>query len=88
MRDALKKQYAGEGEGGKPPPDVAVPRPSMDERLQRLREEWQHFKSAEAMAKLLERIVVQAGEDPADARWAAALTAVDAALKPLEVVGK
>ena len=48
LRDALKKQYAGEGEGGKPPPDVAVPRPSMDERLQRLREEWQHFKSAEA----------------------------------------
>jgi len=44
--------------------------------------------AAEEMAKLLERIVVQAGEDPADARWAAALTAVDAALKPLEVVGK
>jgi hypothetical protein len=48
LRDALKKQYAGEGEGGRTPPDVAVPRPSMDERLQRLREEWQHFKSAEA----------------------------------------
>lgn len=44
--------------------------------------------AAEEMAKLLERIVVAAGEDPADARWAAALTAVDAALKPLEVVGK
>jgi hypothetical protein len=48
LRDALKKQYAGEGEGGKPPPDVAVPRPSMDERLQRLREEWQHYQSSEA----------------------------------------
>lgn len=48
LRDALKKQYAGEGEGGKPPPDVALPRPSTAERLQRLREEWQHFKSAEA----------------------------------------
>lgn len=39
LRDALKKQYAGEGEGGKPPADPAVPRPRMDERLQRLREE-------------------------------------------------
>lgn len=48
LRDALKKQYAGEGEGGKPPPDVAVPRLSLDERLQRLREEWQHHKSSEA----------------------------------------
>lgn len=48
LRDALKKQYAGEGEGGKPPPDLALPRPSTEERLQRLREEWQHFKSSEA----------------------------------------
>ena len=48
LRDALKKQYAGEGEGGKPPADIAVPRPSIDERLQRLREEWQHFKATEA----------------------------------------
>lgn len=48
LRDALKKQYAGEGEGGKPPADVAVPRPSMDERLQRLREEWQHYQSSQA----------------------------------------
>jgi len=44
--------------------------------------------AAEEMAKLLERIVVEAGEDPAGARWAAAIAAVDAALKPLEVVGK
>lgn len=44
--------------------------------------------AAEEMAKLLERIVVAAGEDPAGARWAAAIAAVDAALKPLEVVGK
>lgn len=43
--------------------------------------------AAKEMAKLLERIVVEAGEDPAAARWTAALTAVDAALKPLEVVG-
>ena len=47
LRDALKKQYAGEGEGGKPT-DIAVPRPSIDERLQRLREEWQHHKSNQA----------------------------------------
>jgi hypothetical protein len=48
LRDALKKQYAGEGEGGKPRADTVVPRPSMGERLQRLREEWQHHKSSEA----------------------------------------
>ena len=48
LRDALKKQYAGEGEGGKPAADTAVPRPSIDERLQRLREEWQHHQSAQA----------------------------------------
>ena len=47
LRDALKKQYAGEGEGGKPA-DIAAPRPSIDERLQRLREEWQHHKSSQA----------------------------------------
>jgi len=47
LRDALKKQYAGEGEGGKPT-DIAVPRPSIVERLQRLREEWQHHKSNQA----------------------------------------
>ena len=48
FRDALKKQYAGEGEGGKPPADIAVPRPSIDERLQRLREERQHHQSSQA----------------------------------------
>ena len=48
FRDALKKQYAGEGEGGKPPANIAAPRPSIDERLQRLREEWQHHKSSQA----------------------------------------
>ena len=36
LRDALKKQYAGEGEGGKRPAEIAGPRPSIDERLQRL----------------------------------------------------
>ena len=37
---------------------------------------------------LVGQAVVEAGEDPAGARWAAAIAAVDAALKPLEVVGK
>jgi len=49
LRDALKKQYAGGGgEGGKPPAEIAIPRPSIDERLQRLREEWQHHQSSQA----------------------------------------
>jgi hypothetical protein len=48
LRDALKKQYAGAGEGGAAQADAAVPRPSMDERLQRLREEWQHHQASEA----------------------------------------
>lgn len=48
LRDALKKQYAGVGEGGEAPPAPPLPRPSMDERKHRLREEWQHHKSAEA----------------------------------------
>lgn len=48
LRDALKKQYAGEGEGGKLTPDAPLPRPNFDERLQRLREEWQHHQSTQA----------------------------------------
>jgi hypothetical protein len=50
LRDALKKQYAGEGEGGRPVAEPKTPRPSMDERLQRLREEWQHHQSVQARA--------------------------------------
>ena len=49
LRDALKKQYAGEGEGGGArPAALPAPRPNLDERLQRLREEWQHHKATEA----------------------------------------
>ena len=48
LRDALKKQYAGEGEGGARPVEPALPRPSLDERMQRLREEWRHQRSTEA----------------------------------------
>jgi hypothetical protein len=55
LRDALKKQYAGEGEGGKPP-GIAVKRPSIDERLQRLREEWQLHQSSQAKSLFEEMI--------------------------------
>jgi len=50
MRDALKKQYAGAGEGGgaATPNDAPALGLNVNERLQRLREEWQHFKATEA----------------------------------------
>jgi hypothetical protein len=48
LRDALKKQYVGQGEGAKQLADVAAARPSIDERLQRLRQEWQHHQSSQA----------------------------------------
>lgn len=49
LRDALKRQYAGSaGEGGDPSPPPALPRPGLSERLQMLREEWQHHKATEA----------------------------------------
>lgn len=47
LRDALKKQYAGEGEDGKPPARNEV-RPGLEERIQRLREEWQYYQSTQA----------------------------------------
>jgi hypothetical protein len=50
LRDALKKQYAGAGEGAAPSgrSDSAHQEPSVREKLQKLREEWQHFRSTEA----------------------------------------
>jgi hypothetical protein len=50
LRDALKKQYAGAGEGAAPSGrgDSAPREPSVREKLQKLREEWQHFRSTEA----------------------------------------
>jgi hypothetical protein len=53
LRDALRKQYAGAGEGaathaGQVPTDGTPPRPSLDERLQRLREDWQLHQAAQA----------------------------------------
>jgi hypothetical protein len=50
LRDALKKQYAGDGEGGKPPAEAQPPRLSIEERLLRLRQEWQHHQSTQAKA--------------------------------------
>jgi hypothetical protein len=50
LRDALKKQYAGAGEGSDAPPATAalMPRPSLGERRQRLQEEWQHHQAQQA----------------------------------------
>lgn len=48
FRDALKKQYASAGDRAAPAEAPATPRPSFDERLQRLREEWQHHQATEA----------------------------------------
>ena len=48
LRDALKKQYAGEGQGGRRQVDMPLSRSSADERIQRLREEWQHHQASEA----------------------------------------
>lgn len=48
LKDALKKQYAGAGEGGDRtlPPVTAAP--DVNERLQQLREEWVHHQSQQA----------------------------------------
>ncbi len=52
LRDALKKQYAGAGEGDDAVPaaaaGAATPRPSLGERKQRLQEEWQHHQAVQA----------------------------------------
>jgi Initiator Replication protein len=58
LRDALKKQYAGE-EGAKPAAEPAVPRPNMAERLQRLREEWQYHQSSQAKSLFEEMLDAQ-----------------------------
>jgi Initiator Replication protein len=51
LRDALKKQYAGAAESQAKPVKPQVPRiPSLQEKLQRLREEWVYHKATEARA--------------------------------------
>ena len=47
LRDALKKQYAGAGEGEAVEPPVQ-PTSSVEEKLQRLREEWVYHRTVEA----------------------------------------
>jgi hypothetical protein len=47
LRDALKKQYAGVGEGDAVEP-TANPTSSVEEKLQRLREEWVYHRTVEA----------------------------------------
>lgn len=50
LRDALKKQYAGQGgaagQAGEPQP----PAPSVTEKLQQLRDEWEHARMTRARA--------------------------------------
>jgi len=48
LRDAQRKQYAGAGEGDSVAAEPAPVVPSVNEKLQRLREEWQHYKATEA----------------------------------------
>ncbi len=53
LRDALKKRYAGAGEGGSDTAArraIAAPVPSVNEKLQRLREDWHLHQTSEAKA--------------------------------------
>jgi hypothetical protein len=57
LRDALKKQYAGVAETqvvGAVAGEASTPAPSLGEKLQRLREEWQQFKATESRALFAE----------------------------------
>lgn len=68
LRDALKKQYAGAGEGddaASAPPTPTIQRASPVERLQRLREEWEHHRTQQARALFDEM------PDADQARWQA-----------------
>jgi hypothetical protein len=70
LRDALKKQYAGAGQGAAAPADAPpVRQPSVEEKLQRLREEWVHHKATEARALFDE--MPPAGRDAHIARFEA-----------------
>lgn len=54
LRDALKKQYTGAAESQVNPVKQQVPRiPSLQEKLQRLREEWVYHKVTEARAHFM-----------------------------------
>jgi hypothetical protein len=54
LRDALKKQYAGVAEGlAKPAGPLSQPVPSLQEKLQRLREEWAHHKAMQARTQFM-----------------------------------
>jgi Initiator Replication protein len=55
LRDALKKQYAGAGEGGAGAAEAPAARPpSVEEKLQLLRADWEHHKLAEARSLFAE----------------------------------
>lgn len=48
LRNALKTQYAGRGEGTTPAKKAPPPRISMDERVRNLREEWGYHQARQA----------------------------------------
>jgi len=63
LRDALKKRYAGAGREGEGAEEKPTPRlPSTGEKLQRLREEWQHYRATEARALYAEMLEEQKAE--------------------------
>ena len=62
LRDALKKQYAGQGEGAEKPVEQAGPVQSVGERMQRLREDWQYQRSSQARALFEEMTDAQRAE--------------------------
>jgi hypothetical protein len=60
LRDALKKQYAGAGEGAAGPAEATVARPpSVEEKLQSLRADWEHHKLVEARSLFAEMAEAQ-----------------------------
>lgn len=63
LRDALKKRYAGAGREGEGAEEKAVPRmANTGEKLQRLREEWQHYRATEARSMYAEMLAEQKTE--------------------------
>jgi len=63
LRDALKKRYAGAGREGEGAEEKPTPRlPSTGEKLQRLREEWQHYRATEARTLYAEMLEEQKAE--------------------------
>ena len=62
LRDALKKQYAGSGEGAGTVAESAPVIPSVGEKLLRLRDEWTYYRSTQAKGLFAEMIDAQRAE--------------------------